>query len=738
MKINSIKQKMIISNTAVLLVLFLFLLVSFFTLSSLTHKRELEELGQQFKAKLLANGQQLVTSHAYLLRTYVGDNSYSSIQRNTQRTVQNNTDVVYGGCIRDEDFQPIVWVTPDDPTGMVEQKRVMRDDTTSWGISQDQPTHREITKNGKPYIEFVAPIRVVDDETMRLKRLATLIYGYSTDSLQLQMAETEKRFANQIWLNSLVFSILGLIAIVAGFLLTRRQATKMTFPLGVLTQASDRIAAGYYGEEVMVRSGDEIQGLASSFNKMSRDLKTTYADLFAKNKLLEEAGVKLASFNRDLENKVEQRTKQLADSESKFRTLFEESADAILVGTENEFLDCNQAMLDMLGCESKDQLRTLKPGDLHPQIQPSGEDSNEKLTEIYMRAYTQGSQFIEWTAKRLDGTEFPTEIVVTSFPLNDRMVLHKVYRDITERKETENALRLIQQRLVANAHTAGMAEIATGVLHNIGNVLNSVNISTEELTMTLKSSKIDGFRRAQEIVDQHEGDLGNFFAHHPKGKLIPGYYQTLAQALMEEHHLLKEEVRELTEKIGIMRDVISTQQSYAKASLYTEDVYITGLVEDALKLQMASLAKNGVKIKRHYVDDPQGSVAKVKLIHVLTNLIKNSREAMSGGKNASKRGVLELFVKQIGPNQMEIRICDNGSGIRPENLQKIFNHGFTTKADGHGFGLHTCANFMTEMGGSLHAESRGEGLGSTFVMRFPLTQHEVASVETETTNPSQV
>ena len=93
--------------------------------------------------------------------------------------------------------------------------------------------------------------------------------------------------------------------------------------------------------------------------------------------------------------------------------------------------------------------------------------------------------------------------------------------------------------MVEAAHSAGMNEMATGVLHNIGNILNSVNISTEELAVTLKNSKIDGFRRAQDIVDGHKGDLAHFFTEHPKGKLIPGYYQTLAEALMEEHHFIK-------------------------------------------------------------------------------------------------------------------------------------------------------------------------------------------------------
>ena len=111
---------------------------------------------------------------------------------------------------------------------------------------------------------------------------------------------------------------------------------------------------------------------------------------------------------------------------------------------------------------------------------------------------------------------------------------------------------------------------------------------------------------------------------------------------------------------------------------------------------------------------------------MLTNLVKNSREAMVAAKHQGQRAVLRISVEQLDTDLMEIRISDNGCGIGPENLDKIFNHGFTTKDQGHGFGLHTCANFMTEMGGTLRAESDGIGKGATFVMRFPLNQQDLA------------
>ena len=277
---------MILSNTSVLLVLLLFLLTSFFVLSTFSHRQELQTLREEFKEVTIADGLNLVTSHAFLLRTYVGDNSFNDIQQNAQITVESNANLIYGGFVRDHDFQPYAWVTPEDPSGVVESMRELRNDTTEWGAAQQGPTYREIEKDGNRFIEFAAPVVVEDEETQNSDRLGTLIYGYSTDSLENKISLTEARFSRQILLNSLVFSLLGFLAIGAGFFLTRRQATKITKPIGTLTDASDRIAAGYYGEKVMVQSGDEIQDLAISFNKMSADLKSTYADLFSKKPTL--------------------------------------------------------------------------------------------------------------------------------------------------------------------------------------------------------------------------------------------------------------------------------------------------------------------------------------------------------------------------------------------------------------------------------------------------------------------
>ena len=583
-----------------------------------------------------------------------------------------------------------------------------------------EPTYTE----DEDSFEFAAPILIQhkdeDDEATGEKlKAGAIIYRFSTEPMHASIKQAEDEFLKETTLTLTLMVVLGLVGLAAGFFVTRRQAATITQPLAKLTSATDSIASGDYSVEVEVRSGDELETLASSFNLMAKDLDRSYADLQTKNRQLLEARNELEDLNRHLEEKVEERTRQLAESESKFRTLFEKSADAILVSDEEVFLDCNPAMLTMMGMGAKDELLALTPEAIAPTTQPDGTPSTAKLHEIHQLAQKEGSRQFEWVFKKLDSEEFHTEVVATSFVLNEKQVLHMVIRDISERKSTEEKLRLTQQKLVETAHGAGMAEIATGVLHNIGNILNSVNISTEEIFNTLKASKLRGLVKANEMVARHRDDYAAFFANHPKGKLIPGYFNSLGEAMKEEHELMVDEVQALTEKVSMMRDVISTQQSYAKATLYTEEVSISDLVEDALKLQQAALLKQGVNIIKKYDYTPRCSVPKVKLVHVLTNLIKNAKEAMRDVDSEVEQEMV-LEIRERHPGQVDIVLTDNGCGIKPVNLEKIFNHGFTTKDEGHGFGLHTCANFMTEMGGSLVAESEGLGHGSVFTVTFPL------------------
>lgn len=716
---KTIRQKLTFRTSLTLVVLFAAITAVFFMVSEQAYRARLKDTRGRIEQDLTAKGLLLVSNSAFLLRVYVEDNSISTVRDMVRKTVNENRDIVYGGYIRLEDFQPWVWVTPEDPSGIIEGKQRMVTESTRWALSLDQAGSRLLAEQN--LFEFASPVMLPEFGSNEIKAGA-ILFGFSTLAMERDLLIAEQTYRGEIKRQLFALTLLALLAMALGFILTRRQAEKITKPIEQLTLAAHTLAGGEYGREVSVSSNDEIQELASAFNTMAHDMQRTLSDLTTKNVEVNRARNELSELNRDLEAIVEKRTLQLSESENKFRTLFNESADAILVADFEHIIDGNLAMLRMVGCTDKEAFLSLKLIDLFPERQPDGRRSVRAIKSVYDRAITQGSQHLEWTMSRQDGSQFVAEVVVTSFPLDDQMVLHGVFRDISERKRTELALKNAQDRLLKAAHSAGMAEIATGVLHNIGNIINSVNISAQRLDTTLGSIKIQSLIKANQLLQSHRGNLADYLANDEKGRVWIDYFDRLVSMLSHDIEVVGDEVKDLSHKIAVMRDVIYTQQNYAKSGLYTENTSIQELVEDAVKLQWGSLRLQEVEVVREYSTAPRGNVARVKLVHVITNLIKNAREAMRDNPVDGRPKKLVIGIESAPDGLVEVLITDTGCGIEPEDLARIFHHGYTTKQDGHGFGLHTCANFMSEMGGELLAVSDGKGCGATFIMRFPLAE----------------
>ncbi|HEU4405740.1 MAG TPA: sensor histidine kinase, partial [Polyangiaceae bacterium] len=268
----------------------------------------------------------------------------------------------------------------------------------------------------------------------------------------------------------------------------------------------------------------------------------------------------------------------------------------------------------------------------------------------------------------------------------------------------------------AQAHYAGMAEVATNVLHNLGNVCTSVIFAAESLLRVAEKSNVTGFARANELLASNLDRLGHFFASDPKAEPLARYYLKLGDALGDEVEKILEGGRDLLRKAHLMKDAIAAQQAYARGSDFVEPVDVGRVVDDVLQLQKTSLDRLGVRVVRRI---PEGSVLRAqrsKLTHVLINLVKNAREAMEDTPADNRVITLELV---DGGEAVRLDVSDEGVGIRAADLTKIFTHGFTTKPKGHGFGLHFCATAMGEMGGKLAAHSAGPGKGSTFSLLFP-------------------
>lgn len=295
----------------------------------------------------------------------------------------------------------------------------------------------------------------------------------------------------------------------------------------------------------------------------------------------------------------------------------------------------------------------------------------------------------------------------------------KKYTEELEKKVEERTRELTaaQKQVIEVAHQAGMAEMSIGVMHNIGNLLNSVGVSAEIMRQTLDHFNINGLVKANSLLSSHHDNLANFFSNDEKASLLPVYYKAIGDDLSVDHAKLSGEMEQLTEHITLIREIINDLQDYARggeSGILEESIGFEEIIESALKLQESHINDNHICIVKEYASIRPFPIQKAKFIHILVNLIKNAIEALEQIPVNNRRLSIRLYQDRKG--QVNIDVSDTGTGIDPNDLTKIFSFGFTTKPHGHGFGLHACANYMREMGGSITVDSLGQGKGATFTL----------------------
>jgi signal transduction histidine kinase len=311
-------------------------------------------------------------------------------------------------------------------------------------------------------------------------------------------------------------------------------------------------------------------------------------------------------------------------------------------------------------------------------------------------------------------------LVMTRMMLLNRR-LAAANNELAQRTEE---LRGAQAQLVDSARQAGMAEIATNVLHNVGNVLNSVNVSANLLSQKVRGSKAAGLGKAVALMGEHADDLGEFLTTDARGKQLPNYLGKLATALAIERQGIDEELVRLTKGVAHIKEIVSAQQSLAGVSRVIEVVQISDLMDDGLRIA-GILDRHDVTVTKDYPDAALLSLDRYRILLILVNLIKNSSYAMHN--NIDRPRALHLRVELTVDHALRISVADNGAGISPENLTRIFVHGFTTHSDGHGFGLHSSALAAGEMGGTLTVHSDGVGTGAIFTLEVPLETEPLKS-----------
>jgi len=295
-----------------------------------------------------------------------------------------------------------------------------------------------------------------------------------------------------------------------------------------------------------------------------------------------------------------------------------------------------------------------------------------------------------------------------------------ISRDVTRTKEMESAVEKKHRELMDTSRVAGKAEVATGVLHNVGNVLNSLNVSASVIATGFRQSKTDSLAKLTQLLREHSHDLGSFLTTDPKGKRVPEFITSLAQHFASERDRLLAELDSLQKNVDHIKEIVSMQQTYAVMVGTVETLDAATLLEDALRMNSSALDRHAVRVVRDFEEAPPVVAEKGKVLQILVNLIRNSKYACDEGGRPDK--VMTLRVALGEPGYVRLMVQDNGIGILPENLPKIFHHGFTTKATGHGFGVHSSALAAKEMKGFLTVYSEGLGLGATFTLELPVAK----------------
>ncbi|MBN2315262.1 MAG: CHASE domain-containing protein [Sedimentisphaerales bacterium] len=424
----------------------------------------------------------------------------------------------------------------------------------------------------------------------------------------------------------------------------------------------------------------------------------------------------------ELQNEIAERKQvenDLRERELRFRSIFDTSTDGIIIfNLEGIIVAANPAAHKLYGY-AVGEMEGLSVKDfVHP-------DYFYLLNNFKKQMQTTGQFHAESVDVRKDGTPFNIEVSASLFTYMNESYVMAMVRDITERKKAEEQLKETHQRLVEAAHKAGMGEVATDILHNVGNVLNSINISANAIREILLTSKTKNLKKIIHLITEHADEIGTFLTEDEKGKHIPTYLSEVAKFMEKEQADITEKIHTLTRNLEHVKQIIQSQQKYAKAVGIEVLTNIREIIDDAIQINQEGLTRHGVTLQLEVSELPNIYIDKQHVLQILVNLISNGKYAVS--KSQKKKKILIVRSYKLGKDKLRIEVEDNGIGISKQNMTKIFQHGFTTKEKGHGFGLHSGFLAAQEMGGSLTVHSDGLEQGAMFILELPLRQEKVTN-----------
>ena len=306
-------------------------------------------------------------------------------------------------------------------------------------------------------------------------------------------------------------------------------------------------------------------------------------------------------------------------------------------------------------------------------------------------------------------------------------VLRWVFQQAQERKQFLAEQEQLRSQLGKAAYKIEMADVASTVLHNVGNVLTSVTVAANMVESVVDQSAVALVNRMAELIKSHDQDLGTYLTEDPKGKRIPPSLEKLGTHLLEEQRVVLKEMKGLVRNIRHMKQIIASHQTMAKSAGQTEQISLADVLSHAMELSFQPGDEKWITIRPDYQQVPTVLVDQHQLLQILVNLLRNAKQAMRQQVQDSHELILSVKYQDDDEATVVMTIQDSGIGIVPEHLSKMFTRGFTTKTDGNGIGLQSSILAIKNMGGSMHVQSEGVGRGATFTLTFPVQKEAVSS-----------
>jgi PAS domain S-box-containing protein len=294
------------------------------------------------------------------------------------------------------------------------------------------------------------------------------------------------------------------------------------------------------------------------------------------------------------------------------------------------------------------------------------------------------------------------------------------YRETLEQmvQDRTRELKEAQERLISQAMEAGMAQVAAMGLHNIGNAVTPMNVFMDAMQKNEMEEISNYLEKCYLELKNHASDLDDFINHQARGKQVFAYMGELIDSLITKNRKQADTFNRMEKALAYISEILSLQQTYASREQETRElVDLNELIDDAIRMQMGALEKRQIFIKKLFEARlPKLLIDKNRLMQVIVNFIKNSYEAIDARQNNT--GEKEITCSSFVENgHVGFRISDNGIGIDPENIEKIFEFGKSRKGS-TGFGLHYCKMCVESNGGEISFSSPGLGKGATVSVYF--------------------